>query len=130
MSPSRAMSRPSQPRERLWVPVAAPIIGAVHFMFSYTTAALWCGRIGSAGYGVDLEVVVGVYTIVALAGMGLLFIHGFRRHRYQLPVRTHDDDTPEDRRHFMAWTTMLLAGLSMLATAFIAMGIVVAGECA
>lgn len=103
----------SERRERLWTPVIAPAIWALHFTACYVTAALWCGRF--AGAALDLYTVVGLYTLVAAVPIVALFVLGFRRHQYQWPSRPHDDDTPEDRRHFMAFTTMLLAGLSLLA---------------
>ncbi|MQA29815.1 MAG: hypothetical protein GEU82_08250 [Luteitalea sp.] len=119
----------SERSERLWVPVAAPGIWAVHFTLCYITAALWCGRFGPATGSSGLRVLVGAYTAVAMAGMIACFVHGLRRHGYHLPSRTHDDDTPEDRRHFLAFTTMLLAGLSLVATGFVALAAAVVGEC-
>ena len=116
--------------ERLWVPVASPVIWAVHFMLCYITAAMLCGRFAVPNAPTGLRALIGVYTAVAITGIVLLFVHGLRRHRYQLPTRAHDDDTPEDRRHFIAWTTMLLAGLSLFATAFVALAVVIVDRCA
>jgi hypothetical protein len=119
----------SEQRERLWVPLAAPVIWALHFTLCYITVALWCGRFITAGSWGGLPTVVTVYTAVAMAGIGVFFIHGLRRHRYELPNKTHDDDTPEDRHHFIAWTTMLLAGLSFLGTGFVALAVTIVGGC-
>jgi hypothetical protein len=33
----------------------------------------------------------------------------------------HDDDTPEDRRSFMGFATLLLCGLSAVAVVFVAL---------
>jgi hypothetical protein len=120
----------SERSERLWVPVAAPVIWAVHFTICYITAAVWCGRFAVSAGPVGLRVLIGIYTAIASAAMTLFFVHGLRRHRYQLPTRPHDDDTPEDRRHFMAFTTMLLAGLSIVAAAFGAAAMIVVDGCA
>jgi hypothetical protein len=120
----------SERHERLWVPVAAPAIWAIHFTLCYVTAALWCGRFAGAAAPGALRTIVGVYTAVAVAGMVAFFILGLRRHRGQWPTRPHDDDTPEDRRHFMAFTTMLLAGLSVLATAYVALAMLLVDGCA
>ena len=119
----------SESRERLWVPVAAPVIWSMHFTLCYVTAAIWCGRFASASSPGDLRMIVGVYTAVAMAGIVGFFIHGLRRHRYQLPSRPNDDDTPEDRRHFLAFTTMLLAGLSLVATGFSAFAAMLVDGC-
>ena len=119
----------SERHERLWVPIAAPSIWAIHFTLCYVTAALWCGRFSGPGsYG--LRTIVGVYTAVAVAGMVAFFLFGLRRHRDRWPTRPNDDDTPEDRRHFMAFTTMLLAGLSVLATAYVALAMLLVDGCA
>jgi hypothetical protein len=114
--------------EHLWIPIVAPSIWAVHFTLCYGTAVAACGRFG-ADRSLPLMGLLAVYTIAAMAAIAALFVHGWRRHRYQLPQKTHDDDTPEDRRHFMAWTTMLLAGLSLVATGFVAIAAVLVGGC-
>ena len=114
--------------ERLWIPIVAPSIWALHFMLCYATIVAACGRF--AGGSSALPALIAAYTIAAMAAIGALFVHGWRRHRWQLPTDTHDDDTPEDRRHFMAWTTMLLAGLSLLGTGFVALAAVLVGGCA
>jgi len=118
----------TETNEPLWVPVLAPALWAVHFTLSYITAALLCGRFGPPA-SPGIRVAVAGYTTVALAVMALLFMYGLRGHRYRLPSRPHDDDSPEDRRHFVAFTTMLLAGLSVLATLFVAASIYLVGEC-
>ncbi len=115
--------------ERLWIPIVAPSIWAVHFTLCYGLAVAACGRFGSRG-SFPLMGLLAVSTIVAMAAIAVLFVHGWRRHRSRLPRETHDDDTPEDRRHFMAWTTMLLAGLSLVATVFVALAAILVGGCA
>ena len=119
----------SERSERLWVPVAAPVIWAIHFMACYITAALWCGRFAPASSVGGLRLMIAAYSVVAMAGIAGLFMHGRRRRRSLLPTRAHDDDTPEDRRHFMAFMTMLLAGLSLVATAFTALAAVLVDGC-
>lgn len=114
----------------LWVPVVAPVIWVLHFMICYIAAALWCGRFASATSAADLRAVILVTTIAALIGIAGLFGYGLHRHRYVWPRRPHDDDTPQDRNHFMAFTTMLLSGLSGLATVFVAIGMTWVPSCA
>jgi hypothetical protein len=119
----------SETSERLWIPIVGPVIWAVHFTLCYVTAALWCGRFASASGPGDVRLMIGVYTAIAMAGTTASFVQGLRRHRYQLPTRTHDDDTPEDRRHFLAFTTMLLAGISLLSVAYVAIAVMVVPPC-
>ena len=116
--------------ERLWMPVVAPIIWAVHFTVSYVTVAMACGRFGGVTPFGHPRLVVGIYSVVAIAAMAALFVHGFSRHQYTLPDRPNDDDTPEDRRRFVAFTTMLLAGLSVVATVYAWFAIVIVSPCA
>lgn len=122
-------SSPATTRERVWLPVLAPVIWSTHFMLCYVTVALACGRFAVALSTPTRRALVAAYTAVAVAGMGICLVDGLRRHGYRLPVRTHDDDTPEDRRQFMAFTTVLLASLSLLATAFETYALAVVDRC-
>jgi hypothetical protein len=113
----------------LWLPVVAPSVWALHFLVCQVTASLWCGRWGHGAPTNVVPMLVGVYTAMALATITALFVHGYRRRHHQLPAGPHDDDTPEDRQHFVAFTTMLLAGLSFVATVFAAFSIWLVGGC-
>ncbi len=115
--------------ERLWIPIVAPAIWAAHFTLCQITVALWCGRLGTTAPLASLHSILIALTVFAIGGIALSFLHGFRRRSPHLPAGAHDDDTPEDRRHFLAFTTMLLAGLSLLATIFVAAGALLAGGC-
>ena len=66
---------------------SAPVLWAVHFTLCYITAALWCGRFAATTAPGGMRLVIGAYTAVAMAGIGVSFVHGLRRHRYQLPTR-------------------------------------------
>lgn len=112
--------------ESLWVPIVAPVIWAVHFLACYAWVALACGRLGDfdqAHRGII------ALTVVASVAIAVCLWYGFHRHDYQLPDRSNDDGTSEDRRQFMAVTTMLLAGLSLIATIFAGAAAVVGGGC-
>ena len=122
-------SSPATTRERVWVPVLAPVIWSTHFMLCYVTVAVACGRFAVALPAPTRRALVVAYTVVAVVGMAACLVDGLRRHGYQLPARTHDDDTPQDRRQFMAFTTVLLAGLSLLATAFETYAMAVVDRC-
>lgn len=119
----------SERSERLWVPVLAPIIWAVHFTICTVAASLACGRFGDASGLVTPRSVIFVVTVVAIGAMALLFVHGLRRRGAAWPVRPHDADTAEDRRHFMAFTTMLLSGLSIIGTVFVVLAAVLVRGC-
>ena len=102
----------------LWVPILAPVVWAANFSFSYVVVALACGRFTALTSIASPRVAVGVSSGAAMIAISALFLRGFRAHRYRFPDRPNDDDTPEDRTRFAAFTTMLLAGLSFVATAY------------
>ena len=113
-------------RERLWIPLVAPIVWSTPFTICYIWVAMACGRFGSferARTGVT------ILTVVAAATIAMCFAHGLRRHGYRLPDRPNDDGTPEDRTRFMAFTTMLLAALSLVGTLYVGVAVSAVGGC-
>ena len=114
-------------RERLWVPVVAPIVWSTHFTICYVLAALWCGRFAaSAGSAAPM---IGGITVISVAAMLVCFGHGWKQHGRRLPNEPNDDDSPGDRHRFVAFTTMLLAALSVLGTLFVGGAAMLVGEC-
>lgn len=113
-------------RERLWIPLVAPIIWSTHFTIGYIWVAMACGRFGSfdrARTGVAL------LTAVAATAIAVCFFYGLSRHGYRLPDQPNDDGTPEDRTRFMAFTTMLLAALSLVGTLYVGIAAIAVGGC-
>jgi hypothetical protein len=122
---------PHRPLDKgsLWLLTIAPTIWAAHLLLSYVTGAIWCARLAGpeAPLG-NVRTAVAWYTGVALVGITLVGVEGFRRHRYPseagkggTEATTHDLDTPEDRHRFLGFATLLLAGLSAVAVIFAAM---------
>jgi len=113
-------------RDRLWIPLVAPIVWSTHFTICYIWVAMACGRFGSfdrARTGVTIA------TVVAAAAIAACFVYGLNRHGYRLPDLSNDDGTPEDRRRFMALTTMLLALLSLVGTLYVGIAVSAVGGC-
>ncbi len=114
--------------QSLWFVVAAPLVWAGHFIASYFTAAVWCERY--AGPDASLggaRVAIGVYTVLALAAIGLVAAFAWRRYR-QGDDRL-DADTAMGRHRFVGSATLLLAALSALATVYSALAAVFVGSC-
>lgn len=122
--------------DSLWVAVAAPIIWSAHFTLVYVTVAFACGRFGSRGAALLLV----AYTAAAVAGIGYFFAHGWHRYvslgggRRVAPdasrlMRAYDADSADDRQRFMAFTTMLLAGLSLIGTAYATLALMLVEGC-
>lgn len=102
--------------------VVAPTLWAIHFLVCYVGAAVYCAK---AGPGVALEPVedlIWIATAIALAGILANGLWAFREGRfYEDDAPGYHDDTAAERRRFLAYATILLAGLSFVATLFVAM---------
>ncbi len=112
---------PHEKRENLWLLIVSPTIWAVHFLFSYITAAVWCAKVGSPGGSLQpVRWAIAIYTVIALIGITFNGLSGLRRHNFGTESLPHDFDTPGDRHRFLGFATVLLAGLSAVATLFAA----------
>lgn len=121
---------PPEEKETLWLVFISPSIWAVHFLICYTLAAVWCEKYAASGADFQsVQIMVGVLTLIALAGIGFIGWVGFRRHRLGTDKLPHDDDTPLDRHRFLGFSTFLLSLLSAVATLFVAVVFVVVGNC-
>lgn len=119
-TPSSNNTKPER-NERLLALVAAPTIWVLHFLASYLTAAVWCAKYSDSSRSFhEVRAAIATYTVLALAGILIIGVNAYRRHRYQGEPLPHDDDTPEDRHRFLGFATLLLAWLSAVATLFVA----------
>jgi hypothetical protein len=108
-------------KDTLWMLTMAPAIWASHFMLCYLTAAIWCARrAGEGGPLGNVRSAIAWYTAAALAGLAVIGWEGYRRHSYGTETLPHDFDSPEDRHRFLGFATLLLAGLSAVATIYVA----------
>lgn len=130
------MSHPSdrdetrESNQSLWMLTAGPAIWAVHFLASYITAAIWCAKFSGPEETLGAaRVAIAVYTVVALIGIGMAGRSGYRRHSYGTATVPHDFDTREDRHRFLGFATLLLSGLSAVATVYVALTIVFVESC-
>ncbi len=127
---NEATNAPPERRETLWLLTFGPTIWAVHFVLSYVTAAVWCakvaGRSGSLG-GARTAIVI--FTLLALAGVGLTLWRGFRQASFGTGTVPHDFDIPGDRHRFLGLATVLLCGLSAVAIIYIALTVVFIESC-
>ena len=127
---STDINAPPEDRESLWLLIVSPTIWAAHFLLSYISAAIWCAKY-AARYG-SIEPVrwaIVAYTVIALAGIAWNGRSGLRRHRFQSESLPHDFDTPGDRHRFLGFATVLLAGLSAVATVFAAFVVLFFDDC-
>ena len=114
-----------------------PTIWAAHFFVTYVIVSLWCaptlggGPLAAASSSLtSAQPIIWGLTIAALLGIGMVGFSGYRRQGYGGETEPHDDDTPEDRHRFLGLATMLLAGLSAVATIFVALSTTFFSTCA
>ncbi len=116
--------------QSLWLLIASPTIWAMHFLASYLTAAIWCAKYaGPDRFIGNVRVAITVYTVLALIGIGITGFAGYRRSRFQVTTMPHDRDTPEDRHRFLGFASVLLSGLSAIATLFVALAAYLIKNC-
>lgn len=124
------MTTKPEKHESLWLLTVSPTIWAVHFLASYLTAAIWCEKyVGTDGSLGPVRTAVAIYTAIALMGISVAGWIGYRRHRFERAALPHDADLPEDRHRFLGFATLLLSGLSAIATIFVALTAVFIGSC-
>lgn len=96
----------------------SPLIAAVHFTVCYMATSVYCIRSGR-GDLVELNLLLGGFTAVALLAIGLLAWAAWRRLRL---VRQYREGTEKRRAEteFLARITWYLALLSFVGVLFIA----------
>ncbi len=124
------MTETSEKNQSLWLLTASPAIWAAHFLLSYITASIWCAKaVGPGGSLATVRAAIGVYTAVALVGIGIIGWIGYRRHSHGNAELPHDEDTLEDRHRFLGFAILLLSALSAVAVVYAALVAVFFGRC-
>jgi hypothetical protein len=119
----------SEHRESLWLLTVSPAIWSAHFLLSYLTAAIWCAKAPALSTGLaDVRLAIAAYTAAALLGIGATAWVGWRRQE-KIGFDTGPGDTAEDRHQFLAFATLILSGLSAVATIYVALAPVFIGDC-
>lgn len=127
---TQALHETHESNQSLWLLTIAPSIWAVHFLASYLTAAIWCAKVVDRSGSLEtVRILIGVYTLVALSGIGWIGWHAYQRHSHGEGETPHHDDTPEDRHRFLGFATLLLSGLSFVATIYVAMAAIFMETC-
>lgn len=142
MSADPAARRPPERPSRLWLLALSPGLWALHFLLSYVTAAIWCAKAAPGAALGPVRGAVAAYTVVALAVIVATSWHAWRRMRRGgegvedggragsiHDFGPHDTDTPRDRERFLGLATLLLSGLSFVATVYTALAAVFIGDC-
>lgn len=129
MSSRPRESLPERPRYLVLL-AASPTIWAAHFLLAYCTAAVWCEKVASPGGSLGAAgIAIWIFTALALAGIAIVGLLGWRRHRYGGGEPPHDFDSAEDRHRFLGFACLLLSGLSAAAVFYSALAVVFVGSC-
>ena len=118
-------------RQPLWIIPGPLVIWATHFMLSYVTAALWCGKVGGGplaplGWA---RVAIGAYTVIALTAILVIGWMAYRAQAFGDSAAPHDADSPADRHRFVGYAALLIAGLSAVSVIYSAMAAVFVETC-
>lgn len=115
--------------ERLWPLAVAPASWALHLFLSYGTAAVHCAKVAGPGGSLSAaRVAIAIYTLIALAAVGLAGWRALRDHR-QAGAGDEGADTASGRRRFLALTAVLLSALSATAIIYQALAAVFIEDC-
>jgi hypothetical protein len=116
------MTPASQTSQSLWRLIVPPTIWAAHFIASYATVSIWCSKVAGSGSSFrQVQWIIAVYSVLALAGIGITGWIGYSE--CSRGVAAPSQDTPESRYRFLGYATLLLSALSGVATAFAALTI-------
>ncbi|MDO9106982.1 MAG: hypothetical protein Q7U57_18745 [Methylovulum sp.] len=116
-------------KSSLWMLVVPPTVWALHFLFSYVYTAVRCAKSGSVEAIVDIRTGITVATVVALLLVAASGYVAWTQSRIDGDLRPYQDSTDEDRLHFLAAATLLLAGLSFVAILFTAIPAFIFEDC-
>ena len=115
----------------LWQVIAAPIIWAVHFLFCYVFAAIYCEKLGR-----DASLDIATWVIVGATGLALLLIGLSTLRLWRVRGRSLTDDdfeyehnTPEERHRFLSHVALMLCVLSAVAVLYVAIPMLYLTSC-
>jgi hypothetical protein len=124
------MSRTAESRQPLWIVPGSLVVWGLHFMLSYVTAAVWCGKLaGRLAPLATAQTAIAVYTTAALMAIGAIGWMGYKAHATGEGEPPHDADSPADRHRFIGFAALLIAGLSAIAVLFTALSSMLVETC-
>ena len=114
----------------LFLLTAPPTIWSAHFLVSYLTAAIWCEKFTSpSGEAGPVQWLIGIYTLAALPTIGYFGWRGYRRSQRDEAEAELTTEADAERYRFLGFASLLLAGLSGVATIYTALVVVFVRTC-
>lgn len=109
-------------KDSLWRLIAGPTIWAAYFIVVYFGAAVFCAKAGGSGDFFLLRLAILGLGLAALVGIAYAGAGAWTRWRSGGEAGPpHDADTIGSRHQFLALATLLLCGLSFVATVYVAL---------
>ncbi len=115
----------------LWRVIAAPIVWALHFLFCYVFAAVYCEKLGrDASLGGPTIVIIGA-TVVALGLIGLSVLSLWRVRGRSLTDNDFEfeHNTAEERHRFLSHVALMLCVLSAVAVLYVTIPMLYLSSC-
>ena len=110
----------------LWTLIVPPTVWAAHFLFAYLWVSVQCAKTGGfASYPLVFWGLTGLALLAILASGAIAFVQS----RAPGDPPPHEHGTDIDRLRFVAYSTLLLAGLSFVAVVFTALPVLFIGDC-
>ena len=110
----------------------APWIWAFHFVICYGATAVWCEKLTASGEVGTLRFWLIVVTLVALAGITLCGVMGWRgwtHGGYGEDGHNPGIDDDESRSRFLSHATVLLSVVSFIGVIYVILPVLLIGTC-
>lgn len=108
--------------ETLWTLFTGPAIWAVHFLFCYVWAAIYCAKRDQLQFGmIFVRGGIGVATVIALVLVAAGGYLAWRQWGFGVNNPPHNKPTEDSRTLFQGFSTLLLSALSFVAVVFTAL---------
>ncbi|MBC6962410.1 MAG: hypothetical protein DWB48_06695 [Nitrosomonas sp.] len=118
-----------QVNSSLWALISPLMIWGLHFLFCYIFTAIHCAKNGPFMTLNDAQLAIGVATVVALLLVTVLGCIAWTQLHIKDDLLLHERSTNEDRAHFLAVATLLLACLGFVAIVFTAIPAFIFEDC-
>lgn len=109
----------------------APVLWSLYFLAVYITAAVRCAASEAPGSGIGaIRIAIAVLALLTIGAIGVAARDAWRRWRAAgggWPP--HGDDSRQSRRQFLALAALLLCGLSVVATIYVALPAAFLADC-
>lgn len=115
----------------LWKVIVAPIVWAVHFLFCYVYAAVYCEKAGrdASLEGPTLVILIATVVALALIALSTAKLWAVRGRSLTDNDFEYEHNTPEERHRFLSHVALMLCLLSAVAVIYVAIPMLYLTSC-